>query len=174
MRRVSILIPAALLIATAASAQTGLPDAQLTQAMLTEIRQLRQDLQTAAATIQRAQIVMYRLQSQSALVNSAAQRLDEAHGMCANMQQQQGFVTMQAEQAEARLKNSQNPAEKQAFEAQLSMFKTNLANLTTEAQLCPAKEAEAENQLRTEQAKMNDLDAQLDKLDKVLSSLGAK
>jgi chromosome segregation ATPase len=107
-------------------------------------------------------------------VNSAAQRLDEAHGMCANMQQQQGFVTMQAEQAEARLKNSQNPAEKQAFEAQLSMFKINLANLATEAQLCPAKEAEAENQLRTEQARMNDLDAQLDKLDKVLSSLGAK
>jgi hypothetical protein len=31
-----------------------------------------------------------------------------------------------------------------------------------------------ETQLRTEQARMNDLDAQLDKLDKVLSSLGAK
>lgn len=174
MRRASVLILAALLIATVAPAQTGPPDAQLTQAMLTEIRQLRQDLQTAAATIQRVQIVMYRLQVQTALVNSAAQRRDEAHVMCAGVEQRQRYLMAQIELIEARLRNSQNPADKQAAEAQLSMFKGNLDGLATEAQLCPAREAEAETQLRTEQAKMNDLDAQLDKLDQVLSSLGAK
>jgi chromosome segregation ATPase len=170
----SILILAALLIASPALAQTASPDTQLTQTMLTEIRQLRQDLQTAAATIQRVQIVMYRLQFQTAVVNNAEQRADAAHGMCAQVQQQQKMWSAQIEQAEARLRNAQNPAEKQAFDGQLLMFKRNLDGLTTEAQMCPAKEAEAETQLRTEQAKMNDLDAQLDKLDKVLSSLGAK
>ena len=172
--RSSTLILAALLITPATLAQAGPPDTQLTQAMLAEIHQLRQDLQTAAATIQRVQIVMYRLQAQTALVSNATQRRDETHGQCASMQQQQRFLTMQVEQIEARLRNSQNQAEKQAAEGQLDMFKSNLAGFTTEAQLCPAKEAEAETQLRTEQAKMNDLDAQLDKLDKVLSSLGAK
>ena len=172
--RASTLILAALLITSTALAQTGPPDTQLTQAMLAEIHQLRQDLQTAAATIQRVQIVMYRLQSQSALVSSATQRADEAHGLCAGMQQQQRFLTTQVEQIEARLRNAQNPAEKQTAETQLDMFKSNLAGFTTEAQLCPAKEAEAETLRRTEQAKMNDLDAQLDKLDKVLSSLGGK
>src|ERR1017187_8518833 len=103
--RASTLILAALLITSTALAQTGPPDTQLTQAMLAEIHQLRQDLQTAAATIQRVQIVMYRLQAPTALVSNEIGRRDETHGQCASMKQRQRFLTMQVEQIEARLRN---------------------------------------------------------------------
>jgi len=46
-------------------AQAPASDPSLTQAMLAEIRQLRSHLQTTAATIQRVNIVMFRIQTQS-------------------------------------------------------------------------------------------------------------
>jgi hypothetical protein len=81
---------------------------------------------------------------------------------------------MRVEQTEAQIRNTSDAAGKEALASQLEMFRSNLEGLTTESQLCPMREAEAEDRLRTEQAKMNDLDAQLDKLDKILSSLGGK
>jgi hypothetical protein len=61
-----------LLIATGAGAQTVSPETQALQALVVEIRQLRLDLQTTTITTQRAQVVLYRLQSQTALVTRAA------------------------------------------------------------------------------------------------------
>jgi hypothetical protein len=93
--------------------------------MLTEIRQLRHDLQTTAATIQRVQIVMYRLQAEAALMDRATQRLDQARAGCSQGQMQRKRLAAQIEQAET--------------------------------------------QFRVEQATMNDLQAQLDKLDRLLA-----
>ena len=171
-RRASLLILSGLVFVLAASAQSPPPDSQ--QTMLAEIRQLRQDLQAAAATIQRVQIVMFRIQAQSALLNSATDRAEQTHAQCANAQQQQANRQNEVQQAEARLRNAQNPAQKEAAEEQLENWKQSLSEYRTETQLCPVREAEAQTQLRNEQAKMNDLEAQLEKLDKLLSGLGAK
>ena len=52
-----------LVMATAACAQTASPDTQALQALVTEIRQLRQDMQATTIVTQRVQIVLYRLQT---------------------------------------------------------------------------------------------------------------
>ncbi len=67
----------ALIITTTAAAQTPSPDSQALQALVTEIRQLRQDMQATTIATQRVQIVLYRLQTQTALVTRASSRLDE-------------------------------------------------------------------------------------------------
>src|SRR5436190_8406241 len=53
-------------------------DTVLTQTLITEIRALRQEMQATTVTAQRVQIVLYRLQSQTALLAGAQQRLDAA------------------------------------------------------------------------------------------------
>src|SRR5215475_3861790 len=87
---------------TIAMAQTAAPDSSAMQNMLLEVHQLRQDLQIIAATIQRVQIVMYRLQAESAAVDRVTQRLDSARNECNAMQSQRKMRISQIEQTEAR------------------------------------------------------------------------
>jgi chromosome segregation ATPase len=163
-----------LLLAAPALAQTASPDSSLTQALLTEIRLLRQDLQTTAVTIQRVQIVMYRLQAGTTLMARATQRLDDARAKCSQAQVQRKNMATQIEQAEERQRNTQNPAERKDLEQMVPRFKASLEMWTNEEQQCQAREAEAETQSRAEQAKLTDLQDQLDKLDKVLAGYTGK
>jgi chromosome segregation ATPase len=167
MRRALILLALSL----PALAQTSSPDTALTQALLTEIRQLRQDLQTTAATIQRVQIVMYRLQAQSGLLSRATQRLDDARTRCTVAQNQQRNFTTQIQQMEERLRANIDPAERKQVEEQLRRSKSSLEMFGNEEQQCRAREAEADSQFRVERAKLSDLEDQLDKLDKVLGGV---
>jgi chromosome segregation ATPase len=166
MDRILIL----LLLCAPAFSQT---DTQLTQALLNEIRGLRQDLQTTAITIQRVQIVMYRLQAQSTLMSRAAQRLDEARNRCTSAQSEQRMFTTQIQQLEEHLRSAQDPMDRKSTEDRLRNFKSNLENMANEETQCRAREADADAQFRAERARMTELEDQLDKLDKALASIGS-
>jgi len=73
-----IISPGPSTFSTACFGQTTPGDSQTLQALLSEVRQLRQDLQTTTIAAQRAQILLYRLQGQEAAVARASQRIDEA------------------------------------------------------------------------------------------------
>jgi chromosome segregation ATPase len=158
----------------AAFAQTPLPDSQATQSVLTEIRQLRHDLQTMAATIQRVQIVMYRLQAEAALSDRATQRLDQARAGCSQGQMRRKGLAAQIEQAETRKRNAQNPSDQKAAEEMLSNLKASAEMWASQEQECQVEQSEAESQFRAEQAKMTDLQAQLEKLDRLLAGSGSQ
>ena len=153
-------------------AQNGSTDAQLTQALLTEIRQLRQDLQTTAATIRRIQIVMFRVQTQSSALSRATQRLDEARNRCTQAQNQKKMMQVEIERTEDRLRTTQDPNQRKGMEDMVSRFKSQIEVLTNDDQQCHTREADADSQFRTEKAKMSELEDQLDKLDKVLAGVG--
>jgi hypothetical protein len=161
-----------LLLSVPAVAQTASPDTQLTQALLTEIRQLRQDLQTTAATIQRVQIVMYRLQAQTTAMNRATQRLDDARRNCNQAQFQRKMTTDEIARNEERQRNAQNPTDRKVAEEMLPRLKSNLEMFTSQEQQCRATEADADSLFRAERAKTSELEDQLDKLDKVLAGVG--
>src|SRR5271168_1922446 len=82
-------------------AQPG-SDSQVAQALVSEIRELRQDLLTTAATIQRVQIGMYRLQAEAGLLDKATQRFDQARMVCKQAEAQQKSAQSQIEQVELR------------------------------------------------------------------------
>jgi multidrug resistance efflux pump len=88
-----LVIPAA-----PAFAQPALPDSQTAETLLTEIRALRSDLRNAAATVQRVQILVYRLQIQAIFLEKAQQRLDQARAQCKRAEDQQKFEAIQIEQ----------------------------------------------------------------------------
>jgi hypothetical protein len=133
--RSAFLIP--LVTVAAAFAQTPVPapsqDTQLTQALLTELRQLRQDLQTTAATIQRVQLVMFRMQTAAQSLSRATQRLDDARNRCSYIQPQRKMLTSQIEQAENRQRSAPSPPDPRVADPlaqDVARLKNNMEMLT--------------------------------------------
>ena len=174
MHRMSLFV--SLLVANTAPAvpQTVSSDPQMTHPIITEIRELRQDLRNVAATIQRVQIIMYRLQAQSGFVDKASQRLDQARNECKQAQMLQQQVASQIEKAETRKRNSQTGAAEQSAEQLIADLQPSLVILMGQAQQCQPEQIDAENQFRAEQAKMNELQNQLEQLDQVLAGQSRK
>jgi chromosome segregation ATPase len=156
------------------TAQTPPTDLPTTQAMLAEIRQLRSDLQIAAATIQRVNIVMFRLQTQAGVVDRLTQRVDQVRAQCDQAQTNQKAFAVQLEDAQADRGGVQDAGAQKMFDRNVANLKSALVELTIEVPRCQADQAVAETELRSEQNKMNELQDQLEKLDKALAVYGGK
>src|SRR5438132_4949622 len=105
MNRSGLFVLGMLLFSTACFGQTTPGDSQTLQALLSEVRQLRQDLQTTTIAGQRAQILIYRLQGQEAAVARASQRLDEARDKLARIEEQRKQVVSAIKLTEGLLSN---------------------------------------------------------------------
>ncbi|HTS50116.1 MAG TPA: hypothetical protein VMH05_19355 [Bryobacteraceae bacterium] len=174
MRCTLMLLTTLGIYAVPAGAQEASQDLQIARTLVTELRELRQDLRNTAASIQRVQIVMYRLQAQATLVDKAAQRFDQARGECKAAEIQKTFTATQIERAEARKRNSQNASEQKAAEDLISGLQSSIQELAEQAQRCQVDQTDAENQLRTEQSKMSELESQLEKLDQSLAGFAGR
>jgi chromosome segregation ATPase len=161
-------------LATAALAQTPPPDTQALQALVNEIRQLRSDLQATMITTQRVQIVLYRLQSQTALVTRANSHLEDVRSSLGNVQSEKKNVSSRSQQLEESAHATQDPAQRKIIEDALSQVKPAMERLTADEQRIQSRVIDAETQYRAEQARLAELQDQLDRLDKVLDSLTRK
>ena len=164
----------ALMITPVAAAQTASPDTQALQALVTEIRQLRQDMQATNIVTQRVQIVLYRLQMQTSLLTSAASRLDEARTSLGKAQSDRKQIADRVPQLEESVKSMQDPKERKNLEDVLAGTKMQLEHMIADEQRLQSREIDAATQFRSEQGKLADLQDQLDRLDKVLDSLSRK
>ncbi len=171
MHRSCLLIPVLLLIAAPVFGQSTSTDSQTLQALLAEVRQLRHDLQTTTIAAQRAQILLYRLQGQEAAVARASQKLDDARARLTETQSNRTKLTSDIKRHEDFVSTTENsPTERKQVEESLTQLKGKLASLENEEQQRQTREIEAEDQLRTERAKLGELQDQLDRLEKVLES----
>jgi hypothetical protein len=98
----------------------------------------------------------------------------KALAQCRHLQRLRKQVTFQIEQAEARQRSSKNPSNRKAAEEELEQLKFSVEMSAGEEQRCQVEQVEAEDSLRAEQAKMNELQDQLDRLDGVLAAQAAK
>lgn len=165
--RCTLLLFLMLVIETDPAVAQPSPDSQMTQTLLTEISGLRLDLRNTAATIQRVQIVLYRLQAQASLVDRAEQRLEQARSQCKQAQEQQEFAAARIE--EAKKQNGNNAVDQRLVDGMVSQLQKTMETWAGQAQQCQAEQVDAEAQFRTEQAKMTALDDQLAQLDQVLA-----
>ncbi|HYL10603.1 MAG TPA: hypothetical protein VEU31_07690 [Candidatus Acidoferrales bacterium] len=166
MHRSPLVLLALLLVATPALGQTSSPDSQTLRALLEEVRQLRQDLQNITVAAQRAQILVYRLQVQQGAVTRASQRLDDARAKLEAVQAQRKRDAAQIKRYEEFLReNTGNSADSKQIEDWLPRGKADLEALANQEQERQAKESECEDQLKIEEAKLNELQGLLDELD---------
>lgn len=170
MRRLYFFIFLLVLLGPTAATfgQSTAPDSQALQAVLTEVRGLRQDLQVSLGRIQSAQILLSRLQIQEVAVTRASQHLDEARSKLAEVE-----VAVKSEEAEIKHFEDEAPnaGERAAqVEEALKRAKSDLEVSTNLEQQRQATEIEAEQQLRAEQDKLSSLENQLDELVKDMRS----
>jgi hypothetical protein len=145
MNRSSLFVLGLLLFSTPCFGQTTAADSQTLQALLLEVRQLRQDLQTTTIAAQRAQILIYRLQGQEAAVARASQRLDEAREKLARTQDERKHVAADVKQHEDFISSTENPStQRKEVEGLLPRVKTRLESLENEEQQRQMQEIEAE------------------------------
>ncbi len=171
MRRTWFLLLCFLLTSPAGFGQTSSTEAPTLQALLAEVRQLRQDLRTATATSQRVQILLQPVQGQEAAVARASQRLDDTRAKLAETQANRRRQATFLKQNEDFASNSENsPAARKEAEDVISRVKPELERLGDEEQQRQSRKIEAEEQLRLGQAKLGELQDQLDRLDKSLEN----
>jgi chromosome segregation ATPase len=172
MNRSSLCVLCFFAFSTGSFAQTSPSDSQTLQALLLEVRQLRQDLQTTTIAGQRAQILVYRLQGQEAAVARASQRLDEAREKLARIQDERKHVVADVKRLEDSNGDAANPAtqRKEIEEGVLPQLKTRLESLESQEQQLQGREIDADQQLRAEEVRLTDLRDQLDRLDKTLEN----
>jgi len=146
-------------------------DTALTQTLITEIRALRQEIEATTVTAQRVQIALFRLQSQTALLAGAQQRLDAARTRVLETQSNRRHVAEQVQRLESDSRTVQDPQQKREIEGALHGMKMEGESLATEEGQRHSIEADAESQFRAEQAKLSDLQSLLDRLDKALDEI---
>jgi hypothetical protein len=148
--------------------QASSTDTKALQAILEEVRQLRRDLHTTAATVQRAQIVLYRLRLQTDVISRLTQKLDESHTRVEQLKSARIQTAAHIKTNEDLLESTQDPSARKQIEDVLAATKTHLENMANQEQEYEAKQSEQTSQLRLEQAKLEDLEAQLEKIQKTL------
>jgi chromosome segregation ATPase len=168
MRAPMLLAVCVLFLAGAAAGQTSPSDSQSLQAILAEIRQLRQDLRSATVAAQRAQILIFRLQGEEAAVRRLQDRVDSARSRLSQTQYEAKRLATEAKRNEDELNNTDDPKKQKELEEVIARFKAGLEAQTNSEQETQARLSESEDQLRVEQAKLGRLQDELDRLDKSL------
>ena len=151
------VIPAALL------AQSG--DSQTLNAILQEIRQLRQDVTSMTLVAQRVQILLYRVQLQDNVVSKSAERHDMAKGSLEDAERNKAEVVGNIKQQEERLRNVQNPEERTQLENSIRELKGTLDMWTKEEQRFRNAEVDANNEYRSEEMKLTELQDRLNRME---------
>ena len=165
----SLLCLGFLLVSLPVCAQTSSTDSETLRALLAEVRQLRVDMQTTTLAALRAQILLHRLLAQEAVVARATQRLDEARKGLTELQTTNKWEVAEIKRVENFVNNPDIPsAERKRLEDSLPERKSRLESAQAQEQELQARTIEAEEQQRTEQAKLDGLQYQLDRLEKAL------
>lgn len=170
MRRAFWFILLAFGLPAATLGQAASSDSQTLQALLTEIRDLRQDLRISLAKMQNAQILLFRLQSQQSAVSSASERLDDVRSTLAGAQEHRKSLTDNIKRLEDTLSAEDNLAQQKILRDRISTDKSDLETTVDIEQRTQASEIESEQQLRTEQDKLNALETRLDELIRSMGS----
>jgi chromosome segregation ATPase len=168
MLRPAVLALSLLLFSSSAHAQATPTESPTLQAVLAEIRQLRQDLQTSAIAARRAQILIYRLHAQETAAAHASQRLDEAKSSIEQLWARRKYYEFRIKQDEGMRDHAENAAQRKQFEDAITELKAQMEEGVPEEQEAQMKETELEQQSRIEQAKLGQLQDELDRLDQAV------
>jgi len=167
MFRLSFLPLVFLVVSTPVLGQTNSKDSQTLQALLTEMRQLRQDLEATALVTHKLQILLYRLQTQSTTVTRLSRNADDAHSEVNQLMNERDKLAADIKQQEDFVSTNLNASgDRKAVEDALPGLKEKLAALDDRLQQAQKEESTGQEQLQSERAKLERLEADFDRLEK--------
>lgn len=160
-----------LLVASNGFCQTPAKESDTLQTLLSEVHQLRMDIEAMTVASQRVQIALFQLQMQDAAVARAAQRLENAQNKCLTAEGNRQHFAADVQRLENSLSSgAMQESEIKSIQERLALMKGELEARTAEAQACQTTEAEASSQLQKEQGKLAEAQERIERLDKVLTN----
>ena len=169
MFRLSFLPLVLLVVSTPALGQAISKDSQTLQALLTEVRQLRQDFEASTLATSKIQILLYRLQTQNTVVARLSRSVEDAHADVNQIEDARTKLTADIKQHEDFINDTANASgDRKAVEDALPGLKEKLLGLDNQLQRAQDKESAAQEQLSSQQAKLEKLEADFDLLEKSL------
>jgi len=160
-----------LVVSTPALGQTISKDSQTLGALLTEVRQLRQDLEATALVTHKLQILLYRLQTQNTTVTRLSRSVEDAHAEVNQLKNERDKLAADIKQQEDFASSNLNASgDRKAVEDALPGLKEKLASLDDQLQQAQKEESTAQEQLRSQQAKLERLEADFDRLEESFES----
>jgi chromosome segregation ATPase len=156
---------------TSAQAQSNKP-AESTQGdrdqtlkqLLTEVRELRLTVQRATVSSTRFQMLIERVRVQQAHVDALSRQLENIHSQVADMKGAKPQMEQQIKDAEDLLDRTPDPNAHADLESRIKVGKASVARFTQEDERLRNRETAVDTELQTAQAKLNELDSQLDLL----------
>ena len=173
MRRALFCIIGLLAISMCASGQTS-PDSQTLQALLSEVRALRQDLRVSLNRTQSMQILLARFQMQEGVVTRASDHLNDARQKVLDIHTRQKDLSGEVERLEDAVNAAQNPQQQTDLQDRIKRVRSSLEVTGNIAQQQQTAEIQAEQRLREEQDKLGALESQMDELIRAMGSLAEK
>jgi len=142
------------------------------QSLLTEVHQLRQDIEAMTVASQRVQIALYALQMQDAVVARATLRFDGIHDKCVAAESEGQKLASEIQMEEAALASGSLTEDMaNQLRIQISAGKRQAESKSAEVQSCQSMEAQASSRLQGEQAALADLQERIHRLDTTLEKL---
>lgn len=161
------------LLASQGLCQTPAKEGDALQALVLEMRQLRQAIEAQTLVSQRVQIALYTLQMQDAAVARDAQAVDDARKKCRAMEDDKQHAETRNQDIESRLAaGNMSEAETKEMRLMLPQFKKEIETRAADLRSCQAAESDAGVLLRKDQTRLNELRDRIEILDKGLEKLG--
>ena len=156
---------------TSAQAQSNKP-AESTQGdrdqtlkqLLTEVRELRLTVQRATVSSTRFQMLIERVRVQQSHVDALSRQLENIHSQVADMKGAKPQIEQQIKDAEDLLDRTPDPNAHAELDSRIKGGKANLARLAQEDERLRNRETAVDTELQAAQAKLNELNGQLDAL----------
>ena len=145
-------------------------ESETMQALLSEIRELRRDLQNAAVAARRAHIVIYRLHEQEMAVERATKRWENAKSAVAQTQMQRKYNGDELKRLEENKDRIENEQQRKQYSDEMSSIRDREEARQAQEQELQSSQFALEPQLKIEQAKLQQLQDQLDHLDRDLAN----
>lgn len=143
-------------------------DSPTLQALLQEMRQLRQDLNGITLGAQRVQILLYRIQLQDDVTKKAAQRYDQTNAKLRDAERNRVEATTGLKATEEKITSVRDPNERDRLESVIRELKRRGEMWSNDEAGYRAAEVAAGTDLRAEQAKLSELHQRLDRLEQQL------
>ena len=137
---------------------------QTLRQLLTEVRELRLAVQRATVNSSRFQMLIERVRVQQAHVDALSHQLENIHSQVAEMKAAKPQMEQQIKDAEDLLDRTPDPNAHAELDSRIKGGKANLARLAQEDERLRNRETAIDTELQTAQAKLNELNSQLDAL----------
>lgn len=148
-------------------------DKQLTQALLNEIKLLRQTLQRVSLSSFRAQVLTERLRVQQDQVTQLSREVEGLRAGLADGRFGQPWLAERAKEIENQLGRETDPARRQQLEREGRGLQVEAERQARRLEQQRERETQLTIRLQTEQAKLNDLNERLDALERELEESAA-